>query len=383
MGQRGKPAVDVDALVAELRTEAADLRRKIGPSVVMPLDSNEETGSQTPEGRAPANGPLLLREFPLALEHLRSLADPRAGAVESHRGLLAAPVLALKRLLIRLLTPIWDQQTTSGRALVDQLGEIGEAIRSTSERLDKRLLDLDRRLLAIEDALARDRDAPGPGAAGFDYERFEEAFRGRREEVRESQRGYLRFFPDAAAGPVLDLGCGEGTFLGLLGENGVEARGVDQSSGAVERACAAGLDVERGDLLAALEACPDASLGGIVSMQVVEHLSLPVVLQLLRLAKQKLRPGGVFLAETVNLASLIVFSRSWTIDPTHRQALHPLTLRFLVDEAGFAESELLYSGDVEPEKRMEIPSGGIEARNAAILNDIVFGPQDYAVVGRA
>ena len=380
MGQRGQQTLDVEALVAELRAEAETLRAELGPSDVAPPDDpprhREDAGAD--------GGSLLLRDLEPNLERLRGLADPRSARVESHRGTVAAPILAAKRLLIRVLTPIWEQQTALGRGIVDQVAEMGAAVRTTSSRLELRLADLDRRLRAIEDAVARDRDSAGSPDAGFDYEEFEARFRGSADEIRERQRRYVRFFADATAGPVLELGCGEGTFLDLLRGRGVVARGVDRSEGAVARARAAGLDVSHGDLVSALEACPDDSLGGVVSIQVVEHLSLPVLLHVLRLAKQKLRPGGIFLAETVNLASLIVHARGWTIDPTHRQALHPLTLEFLVQQAGFSDCERLYAGEVEPETRLEIPSGnGPEARNAARLNDIVFGPQDYAVVGRA
>jgi hypothetical protein len=108
------------------------------------------------------------------------------------------------------------------------------------------------------------------------------------------------------------------------------------------------------------------------------------VLRLLRLAHRKLRPGGLLVLETVNLASLVVFSRAWTIDPTHRTALHPLTLQFLVEQVDFADVRIVYDSPVESETMLEVPSGGGgAARNAEILNRILFGPQDYAVVARA
>lgn len=375
-------SVDIEALVAEVETEAAELRERLGGIDVRTdetLAARHEPG--TGNGDPPARRPLLLRDLADSLERLRGQADPRSAPISSHRGVLAAPVLAAKRLLIRLLTPIWDQQTTFNRALVDQLGEIGEAVDSTRTRMDDRLTAVERRLLALEDQIARSGVAPGPSEPAFDYERFEAAFRGDPTTVREKLRPYLAYFDE---GPVLDLGCGDGAFLSLLSEKGVQARGVDQSGPAIERARAAGLDASRADLVEALEASGDGSLGGVVSVQVFEHLTLPVVLQVLQMAKRKLRPGGILLVETVNLASLVTFSRAWTIDPTHRQALHPLTLRFLVEEAGFSHVELLYSGDVEPEHRIEASSDDpVQVRNAAILNELVFGPQDYAVIGRA
>jgi len=144
------------------------------------------------------------------------------------------------------------------------------------------------------------------------------------------------------------------------------------------------LDVRHGDLLQALEDVPDATLGGVVSFQVVEHLPLSKTVHLLAVARRKLRPGGCLVVETVNVQSLITHARSWTLDPSHRQPLHPLTLRFLVDGAGFVRSEIVYSGEVEVETRLEVAeSGDVAARNAARLNALVLGPQDYAVVAWA
>jgi len=366
VGHERQHNVDVEALVQELRSEAADLRAKLDSSA--PARGGAGVPPTTP------------------IERLRGLADPRGGPLRSHRRTLGALALALKRGLIRLLTPIWDQQTRFHHEVVDLLEETSTTIDGGTGSLAARLDALDQRLVVIENTLARDprRSGDAPGSAGFDYERFEETFRGAPERLRESQRTYLRFFSGPGCGPVLYLGCGNGIFLELLRSAGIEARGVDRSAGAVARCRAAGLDVDRGDLLAGLEACADRSLGAVVSIQVLEHLSLPVILRLLRVAKRKIRPGGLLLAETVNLASLLVFARAWTIDPTHRQPLHPLTLRFLVEEAGFSRSELIYSGAPGPTERMELPpEGGAGAHNAALLNALVFGPQDYAVVARA
>ena len=65
--------------------------------------------------------------------------------------------------------------------------------------------------------------------------------------------------------------------------------------------------------------------------------------------------------------------------------MHPLTLRFLVERAGFSDVELVYSGEVQTELRLEEGDAREEreARNARRLNDLLFAPQDFAVVARA
>ncbi len=77
-------------------------------------------------------------------------------------------------------------------------------------------------------------------------------------------------------------------------------------------------------------------------------------------------------------------TRAWTIDPTHRQPMHPLTLRFLAEQAGFARCELVYGSEVEDGTALEKEQRGEAAeRNVARLNALVYGPQDYALVAWA
>ena len=97
-----------------------------------------------------------------------------------------------------------------------------------------------------------------------------------------------------------------------------------------------GLDVEQADALAYLEALPDASLGGIFAGQVVEHLPPAALLRLLELAAQKLRPGGLLVAETINPLSPLAL-RSYFADLTHAQPLVPETL---AAQAGFRDVEI-------------------------------------------
>ena len=370
--------LDVDALVAELRREAEQLRSSLGATALPPEEDRASvlrTVSATPESAALGGFGRLVEASRLA--SLSALADPGDVDFHSHRVRLGRVVIAVKQVLRRLLTPVLDRQAAFNRASV-------QAFAALEEELGQRLQGIERRLIALEEAAA----SPGAGEAvagvSFDYGAFEDRFRGDRAHVRRQLTRYLAYFPTASAGPVVDLGCGRGEFLELLRDSGIEARGVEADARRAAACVAQGLDVRAADALQALEEIADGSLGGVVSFQVVEHLTLGKTVRLLAVARRKLRPGGCLIVETVNVQSLITFSRAWTLDPSHRQPMHPLTLRFLAEQAGFARCELVYGSEVESGTALEASGGGEAAeRNVARLNALLFAPQDYALVAWA
>lgn len=182
------------------------------------------------------------------------------------------------------------------------------------------------------------------------YRGFEDLFRGPETMIRERQRVYVPLAADAA--PVLDLGCGRGEFLDLLGEAGVEARGVDLDPGMVARCQEKGHAVEQGDLLEVLEATPPDSLGCAFSAQVIEHLEADQLERLFELAAERLRPGGRLIVETVNPHCSAALKAFW-VDPTHRQPLFPETILALCQLAGFSSASAfcpLGEGDWEKDR---------------------------------
>lgn len=369
--------IDVETLVAELRDEAIALRKTLGPSA-LPADEDRESAlravaASSSQGASAGFGRLVEAT---RLASLSALADPGDVDFHSHRVRLGRGVVAAKQLLRRLLTPILDRQAAFNRATV-------QAFAALEEELGQRLQTIERRLVAVEDA-ASARGAAIADAATFDYAAFEDRFRGDASHVREQLRRYLAYFPTRAAGPVVDLGCGRGEFLELLRGLGVAAWGVESDDRRAASCRARSLDVRTGDALELLEGTEDGSLGGVVSFQVVEHLGLSKVVRLLVVARRKLRDGGCLVLETVNVQSLITLSRAWTIDPSHRQPLHPLTLHFLVEQAGFSRCELVYGSEVEQGTALEPASGGAaDQRNVTRLNELLYAPQDYAVVAWA
>jgi O-antigen chain-terminating methyltransferase len=236
-------------------------------------------------------------------------------------------------------------------------------------------------------ALTSVREAHGEA----DYVEFEARFRGTSDEIERRLTRYLPLFD--GTGEVLDLGCGRGEALDLLGRNGISARGVDASERMVEICRSRGLRAEAGDAAEVLARTAAGSLRGVVSFHVVEHLRPEVVERLVRLAFRALTPGGVLALETPNPLSLVVAARNFWLDPTHLRPVHPDALQSLCERAGFGSVERwdlqpFAEADRLPEIRLEELAP--EARPLADrvnrlrdrLDDLLFGFQDYAIVAR-
>ena len=261
-----------------------------------------------------------------------------------------------------------------------------------------RLVELDERLTRLERARKAAPQAPPSAASGEiaspptpmavpDYFAFESRMRGSTAEVRAWQSAYVEDF--RAQAPVLDLGCGRGEFLGLLAAEGVEARGVDANPDMVDYCRGEGFHVDQADVLDHLKSLEPGSLGGIFCAHVVEHLDPPRLVRLLELAATRLRAGGVFVAETPNPRTLVALS-TFFADLTHAQPIHPETITLLARQTGFDSAEIRYLHEPPAEARLQLLAGDgkghIDAAllngNFERLNEVVFGPQDYALVAR-
>jgi O-antigen chain-terminating methyltransferase len=227
--------------------------------------------------------------------------------------------------------------------------------------------------------------APSGAEAEMDYVGFEDRLRDSRS-VKDKQRGYLKYFLGKA--PVIDVGCGKGEFLELMREAGIGARGLDLDLDMVLQCREKGLDVERCDAIDYLAGQPDGSVGGIFSAQVIEHLTSAQLSALITLSWRKLAPGAIMVLETLNPESLFVHYKWFWMDPSHVRLVHPLTLQFLLESAGFAEVSCRLTSP--PADVIAIPplpggaNGALEDFNRATdyLNKLIYGDQEYFVVGR-
>ena len=206
------------------------------------------------------------------------------------------------------------------------------------------------------------------------YAALEDRFRGGREEIKERFRVYLPYVKDWA--PVVDLGCGRGEWLEILSEDGIEASGVDTNLIQLEQSRARRLNVSEEDFLTHLQRLDDASVGAITGFHIVEHVPLKALITLLNEALRVLRPGGVVIFETPNPENVLVGSKYFYMDPTHRNPLPSELLEFLLDSRGFEAIEIL---NLHPWESARIAG---ESELTERFNTYFYGPMDYAIVGR-
>ena len=216
------------------------------------------------------------------------------------------------------------------------------------------------------------------------YTGFETRFRGTEVDIRRQLASYVSYF--RPGGRVIDLGCGSGEFLDMLRENGIEGTGVDANGRMIDRCLDKGLDCEKGDIIEKMIGMPDASLDGIFSSQVIEHLAPAYLKRLIEICHAKLTAGGVIVLETVNPASVFALVQIYFLDPTHERPVHPAALKFLLESSGFGDVEIKYSSELGEERLQYLPGADETAtlynRNVDRLNELLFAAANYAAAGK-
>jgi SAM-dependent methyltransferase len=378
--------------ISELRQELTAQVAEIRHELIQQREQNEELAEEI-------GG--VHQEQEAALRAIRSELVAQIGGVHQER---EAALRAIRGELAAQIGGVHQEQTALQAEIIDELAQVRQAHTATFQEMRERFSRVERRLrrfiAASTDGQNADlsemqpslhhtkpmlRRTPEPS---FDYFGYEEWFRGSEADIKERQRVYIEFFKDVE--PVLDIGCGRGEFLELAREAGIKASGVDLDLDMVLYCQEKELDVTREDAFAYLESVPDVSLGGIFAAQVVEHLEPTRIIALVNLCQRKLQPGGVLLVETPNPICLTVFAKGFYMDFSHIRPINPEAMKFLFESAGFQHLQVKFSSPVEPSMRIP-PLSGIAAdaqtteefnRGIERLNDLLYGFQDYAVIGR-
>jgi O-antigen chain-terminating methyltransferase len=209
------------------------------------------------------------------------------------------------------------------------------------------------------------------------YRALEDRYRGSRELIKSRLRVYLPFveplkalYADATA---IDLGCGRGEWLELMGEAGFSAQGVDLDDGMLAACVERGLSAERGDAIEYLKSLRMESVAVLSAFHFVEHVPFDALQTLVQEALRVLVPAGLLILETPNPENLKVGACNFYLDPTHQRPIPPLLLSFLPEYHGFARTKVL--------RLQEAP--GLPETSAVSLSEVLLGVSpDYSVVAQ-
>jgi SAM-dependent methyltransferase len=323
--------------------------------------------------------------------------DKRLGTTEDS---VIASLLALADRVARLDGPEALQDRAS---IVANLEAAVDAVRrATDERLNRieadamqsrrEMVNHQRRVGLLLETLRRRAETPVSKAEftelderddhTFDslYVSFEDRFRGTRADIKQRQRFYLPILEESQAGtperPIVDVGCGRGEFLELMRDEHLTAHGVDLNESMAEACRANGLDCVTGDALAYLAKQAPGSLGAVTGFHIIEHLPFKVMVRMFDEALRALAPGGVMVFETPNPANLLVASRWFYMDPTHRNPLPGEMVAMIAEARGFTRISIV---ELHP---TGLRFGGNDPVLQEELDGLFHGPQDYALLAR-
>lgn len=158
-----------------------------------------------------------------------------------------------------------------------------------------------------------------------------------------------RYLPKPQKGQrLLDIGCGNGSFLDSARAAGWDVMGLEPDPKAANAARHSGLNVKVGtiDDLANVSNCFDA----ITLSHVIEHVHMP--LEVMASVHRLLKPGGVIYIETPNIASYgaKLFGANWRglEVPRHLVLFNPFSLQKMLAEKGFEHIKMIRRPAVLP-----------------------------------
>lgn len=312
--------------------------------------------------------------------------------ISSHRHIIGTLLVKGRELIhgetSRYIDPIIWKQKEFNINVVTILNNI-------IHRLDETIFASDKIIIDIRTDINKDieeRIIHSKQIEGMNYVAFEDKFRSSRDNIKQRQLVFVQFFEHC--NNVLDVGCGRGEFIELLKERNIGTHGIDINDDMIDYCKSIGLNVDKIDAISYLEQIDDKSLDGIFMDQVVEHLEPNYLIKMLSLCHKKMIYGHHIVIETINLLSLTSFVNFFYMDLTHNRPIHPETLKFLLESAGFRDIEIRFLTPLPDEARLKKINmddsmnnedkrrTDIYNHNIDMLNNTLYGAQDYMIIGK-
>ncbi len=173
------------------------------------------------------------------------------------------------------------------------------------------------------------------------YTEFENNFRGSREQIIQvlsNYDGLLDYILKIDNEPtLLDIGSGRGEWIQKCNDVGFNSIGVELNINMVNDCKKLNLNIKQGDALSLLNEFSENSFSIVSAFHVIEHMNFQDIEKLLNMCKRILKPEGILILETPSIDNFLVSTKSFHIDPTHINPIHPELLAFMIKRNGYSE----------------------------------------------
>jgi 2-polyprenyl-3-methyl-5-hydroxy-6-metoxy-1,4-benzoquinol methylase len=171
------------------------------------------------------------------------------------------------------------------------------------------------------------------------FDRIDNSFVGDESSAYSYQRKYANYFKPNEV--VVDIGCGEGSFLQALSEKRVRGIGIDSNSIKIKHCQSKGYEAFDTDGFEYISSF-DEGLDGIFNAHMIEHLDGENAVRFLVLCYNALKVGGKLIVITPNFEVEDVRKRNFWLSSTHIRPYPQQWLENAFKEIGF---EVIASGE--------------------------------------
>ena len=173
------------------------------------------------------------------------------------------------------------------------------------------------------------------------YTEFENNFRGSREQITQilsNYDGLIDYILNTDNDPsLLDIGSGRGEWMQKCNSKGFRSIGIELDSRMVNDCRKLNLNIKQGNALSLLDEFPENCFSIVSAFHVIEHMNHETINELLIKSQRILKPDGLLILETPSIDNLLVSTKTFHIDPTHINPIHPDLLAFIIKRARFTK----------------------------------------------
>jgi O-antigen chain-terminating methyltransferase len=187
---------------------------------------------------------------------------------------------------------------------------------------------------------------------------------------------FIRYFRDCSR--VIDVASGQGHFLRLLKEAGVNAEGIEIDTELCQMTRDRGLAVTQGNFFEFLKAAAPETYDGANASHIVEHFTPVQVEELFSSLRAAVKPGAPLVIITPNIANMRRAVGDFWRDPTHVRPYPISALQKLLRRTGW---EVVDSGE-HTDRKPSIRRAIIYGIRNALLGRYWVGDDLFVVARR-